>query len=334
MNCKYRLGLIVSNAPDAVVAIRPTTPGPDDFVVVTASEFEFGAPVAGNGKGTGILLDSSKGAIINSRLFSEEVNSQGTAIDFTDAGGSGNWISNNSVEVMYGNLYHATGRSIGLKLGDYGSKKIVDNKITMSIHAPAGAYWDKRKKIYAMPSDFTPPATAIGADIFAQRNVLSLAFYGKRSPGKDLVFEPDSADNTVFALNLPNGYTNNARTPTNRLVPNWPVGFDVRTPPIAGSGNEIVNDTPFTISAIVLKPGNVSRWTISDAKRSTIRNPKSLSIVASLSKAGGLVEAGSLPHSQTIEAGLTAGQFLILEPGDAVRFEYTAPPVWVWKALR
>ena len=48
-----------------------------------------------------------------------------TGIQLSDAGGTGQWISNNHIQVMYGNQYHAKGHCTGLRLGDPGSMKIV-----------------------------------------------------------------------------------------------------------------------------------------------------------------------------------------------------------------
>ena len=110
----------------------------------------------------------------------------------------------------------------------------------MSYHAPKGVYLDQQTGRYVTAEDFVPEE-AIGVDIFAQRNLLNLSFYGKRAPGHDIVFEPDARDNTIFAFNLPNGVTNRATIPTNRIIPNWPVGFDVSTPPVSrlrGINNE------------------------------------------------------------------------------------------------
>ena len=46
-----------------------TLEGPDDFVVVTASVFDFSAVCS---RGTGLLIDPSDGSIVNNKLFAEE----------------------------------------------------------------------------------------------------------------------------------------------------------------------------------------------------------------------------------------------------------------------
>ena len=166
--------------------------------------------------------------------------------------------------------------------------------------------FDEEVRRYIPREGFVPPDDAIAVDIHAQNNVFEIASYGKRAPGKDLVFEPDARDNTVYAFALPNGVTNAAQNPTNRLIMNQPVGFDVSTPGVSASDADIVNDSAHLVQAIILSPGNVSKWTLTDAQG----------------------------NAQTISAGLSAGQTLLLEAGDRVRFSYMEPPTWKSKALR
>ena len=333
MNCRYKFGLIGSQSCDAVVCIKPETPGPDDFVVITASIFDFSAIVSHHPDSTAMLIDSSKGLIINSKIVAEETNSMGTAVHVTDGAGTGHWISNNQIDVRYGNQYHARERCTGLRLGDPGSTKIVHNSFEMSYHAPKGVHLDQQTGRYVTAEDFVPEE-AIGVDIFAQRNLLNLSFYGKRAPGHDIVFEPDARDNTVFAFNLPNGITNRAETPTNRIIANWPVGFDVSTPPVPASGESIMNTTPYTVQVIILTPGTVSNWTLTDAGSTQQTYPRSLSLADNL-KRPQLSPPPPRPSStQTISSGLFAGQTVTLEPGEKIQFTYSEAPTWRWKALR
>jgi hypothetical protein len=333
MNCRYKFGLITSGAPEAVVCIRPETPGPDDFTVVTASVFDFSAIVSGHPQGTSLMLDSSAGLIVNSRIFAEETNSTGTGVYITDAGGRGQWISNNHIQIIYGNQYHAGERCTGLRLGDPGSTKILHNTLSLSFHAPRGAYFDTQARAYVARDDFLPER-AVGADLFAQRNSLTLTFYGKRAPGHDIVFEPEARDNTVFAMTLPNGITNLAAVPTNRVIPRWPAGFDVETPAVPPSGQTVVNRTSFTVQAMILHPGRVSAWTITDAGSTAQFMPYNVSLVDNLTRPPRPVTPPRPPASQTIPAGLTAGQTFLLEPGEQVSFIYAEAPAWRWKAVR
>ena len=332
MNCRYKFGLVTSQSKDAAVSIRPETPGPDDFVVITASVLEFSAVCSGHPDGTGILIDSSKGPIVNSKIFAEETNTQGIGIHVRDSGGKGHWVSNNHVHVMYGNQYHATGAAIGLRLGDPGTQRIVHNKLEMSFHAPAGAHFDPKMKRYVLTKDFVAKE-AIGADIFAQGNALTLSFYGKRAAGRDLVLEAEARDNTVFAFNLPNGITNKATIPTNRIVPNWPVGFDVVTPPVPLSGQEITNANPYTVQIIIVTPGDVSSWTITDAVTTSQSIPHNLSLADNLRGPRRPIPSPGPSRSQTIPAGLSPGQMIVLAPGEKLKLTYTKPPAWRWKSL-
>jgi hypothetical protein len=80
----------------------------------------------------------------------------------------------------------------------------------------------------------------------------------------------------------------------------------VRTPEVPPCGSELMNREPFTIEAIVLSSGHVTRWTLKDANG----------------------------MAQVIPAGLSAGQRIVLEPGDAVSFDYAQAPTWKWRAMR
>jgi hypothetical protein len=331
MNCRYKFGLVVSQSPQAAVCIQPRTPGPDDFVVVTASLFDFACVVSGHPEGIGILLDSTRGPIVNSKLFAEEANTQGIGVYLTDAGGAGQWLSNNQIQVLYGNQYHATGEATGLRLGDPGSQKIVHNRLDLSLHAPRGAHFDSLTRRYVTVEDFVSP-DAVGARIHAQRNLLSLAFFGPRAPGHDLVFEPDARDNTLFVYDLPNGITNRATLPTNRVVPNWPVGFAVPTPPVPASGEWVTNTTSLTVQILVLSPGQVSEWILADAGSTPPAVPRNLSLIDNRGPAP--LPPDQPPAWQTVAGGLFAGQCLVLEPGERISFTYTQTPTWRWKALR
>lgn len=332
MNCRYKFGLVVSNSKDPVVLLKPQTPGPDDFAVITASLFDFSAICSGHPQGVSLQLDSGQGMIVNSRIFAEETNSTGTGVYLTDGGGAGQWLCNNQLQVMYGNQYHAGDHCIGLRLGDPGSKKILDNRLELSFHAPRGAYFDEEKKAYVTREDFVPKQ-AIGAQIWAQRNALTLSFYGKRAPGHDLVFGPDARENTVHTSALPNGLTNNARVPTNRLVTHRPVGFEIPTPPVPASGEWVINATCFAAQILIIEPGAVSQWTIEEAERLPQWLPYNLSLVDNLRRPPRPEPPSPSPLSQTIPAGLFPGQGMVLEPGEKLKLTYTRPPAWRWKAL-
>ena len=319
MNCRYKLGLIASNSKDPTVWIRPETPGPDDFTVITASVFDFSGVCSGHPQGTAVLIDSSKGPIINCKIFAEEFNAVGTGVHLTDAGGAGHSIANNQIQIMFGNQGHSQGHCVGLRLGDPGSRHILHNKVEMSLHAPQGAHFDEETKKYVVRDDLVPQ-DAIGADVFAQSNFLSLTFYGKRPRGEDILFEPEARDNTVFAFNLPNGVTNKATIPNNKIIPNWPVGFGVSTPTVPPSGEFAVNTHPYPVQVIILDAGDVSQWTIAEP------GPVDPTVPGNPSPA-------EHSESQTIAGGLMSGQTFLLSPGERVRFTYAKAPAWRWKAV-
>ena len=300
MNCHYKFGLIVSSSSGVGVRIAPQTPGPDDMAGIQSSVFEFSAVCS---RGTGIMVDSSHGPILNSRIFAEETNSGKRAMYLTGAHG----ITNNSIEVMYNNQYHAVAPCTCLQVGDSNSKSILHNRFQMSIHAPLGLIFDDDTQKYDMLADDKLYENTIGAQIFAQNNHFNLSFYGrKRPPGTDIIFEASARDNTVVVANLPNGITNRAEIPTNRVIRSTPLGFGVDTPAVPAAGKTLENRTSYPIDVFILAPGEVTSWTLADAHG----------------------------HAQTITAGLTAGQTFRLEPAEKISFEYTERPTWRWKAIR
>ena len=143
-----------------------------------------------------------------------------------------------------------------------------------------------------------------GARIRGERNYFFLTTE-QHAPGKDIIFEADAKNNLVIAQNLPDGITNNATTSTNRIISTRSIGFDLPTPSCPASGEDCMNRNPYPADVIIRKPGTVSAWTLTDA------NGK----------------------SETFAAGLFAGQRFGLEPGDKIRFTYTAALSWKWKAL-
>jgi hypothetical protein len=121
---------------------------------------------------------------------------------------------------------------------------------------------------------------------------------------KGIVFEAPAEDNRITAVGLSAGYTNDAVRPTNRIIPLEPLGLTIETPALPSSAAPLVNRTPFSVEALVTAPGAVTSWTLSDA------NGK----------------------SQTVSAALTAGQTILLDPGESVGFTYTQAPSWRWRA--
>ena len=80
-------------------------------------------------------------------------------------------------------------------------------------------------------------------------------------------------------------------------------GFDVSTPDVPRSGGGVVNRNPYPVTVIILAPGNVSAWALTDVKG----------------------------VGQSISAGFTPGQCIQLLPGEKIAITYTQPPAWRWK---
>ena len=156
------------------------------------------------------------------------------------------------------------------------------------------------------PNDLTGPV--VGAKLNGNENICILAWQGNFDPGNALVFESNAKDNLVYVMGLPvDGVTNSATTPNNRVVPLKPIGFAITTPSVPPSDDYKVNDTPYSVVVTILTPGTVSNWIVADSTGAT---------------------------TGTVSGGFFAGQSIYLEPGDKVRFSYTSPPTWKWRALR
>lgn len=284
MNCYIKLGLVVSSRSDgAVVRLQPSTLGPDKMSCLVASTLEFNGMVGAGDvwgkpgavqKGTGLLFDSAKGGINGNKIFIYEINAceKGVVIP----GG----CANNNIEVTWCHL-----TTLGMQVGTPESPGVSGNRITggFSCGLPGG----------------------IGVQVFGQNNYFHLQLEG-HDPGQNLIFEPPSRENYIFAVTLPQGFTNRATHPTNKLILTTPVGYSIDTPALPASGEVLENCFPYTIEVTFLTSGQVTSRAITDA------NGK----------------------SQSIPASLTAGQSLILDPGDRITLTYDQAPTWVWRALR
>lgn len=285
MSCTYKFGVVCGSMDGAVVRFKPETKGPDNFSCITCSTFTFNALVGGGGAwpgkdvkglGYGLVLDTSAGSITANRIFPLEIVGCDIGL-YLKEGAANNWI-----ECPFLHLCNT-----GIQIGDTEMANVRSNRIRAYIdsHGIKGS---------------------IGARVFGQRNTIELDV-AQTSDGKNIIFEPSARDNLVTAINLPNGVTNNATVPTNRIITTYPLGFDaVTTPPIPKSGEAVMNREPYTVKVMIASAGDVTGWTLIDANGS----------------------------SRTFKAGLTVGQEITLEPADQIRFEYNSPPAWVWRAMR
>lgn len=286
MSCRYKFGKIISrNSNGPVVHFKPETKGPDNFNCITCSVFEFNVAVGAGGawpkeghkgKGIGIFLDSSSGSITHNRIFLIEVVGCDKGVYLKGSG-----VFSNDIQVIFSHL-----NNTHLQIGDEESTP-TSNRIAMNMSESQGI------------------SGSIGADIFGQRNLLTLNV-SQTEENKNVVFESEAKDNLIIAMNLSNGITSYAKTPTNKIISCWPIGFNVPTPAFPNSGENVVNTNYYPVEIIILTPGAVSDWTLIDANE----------------------------NSQTVSAKLSAGMRFILGPGDKIKFTYTTVPTWRWKVLR
>jgi len=275
-----KFGKVISHSREGGVAwFRPQTPGPDGVAAIRGCSIEFGAALGGGGAipgegvrghGTGILFDSSHGDIEGNRISSIEVVGCDRGLHM-----KGPNVRNNEIQVLWSHI-----NTTHLRLGDPGAAPS-HNRITMD----------------AMDSEGM--RGGVGADVFGANNLLTLTSV-RMDPGRDLVFEPDARANLVVAIDLPNGFTNLAITPTNRIVPCWPVGFEVETPSVPRSGETVSNRNPYRVEVILVEPGDV---------------------------------AGHAVDGQPVPVASFAGQRVVLDPGQNIALDYQHAPAWRWRAL-
>jgi len=290
-NLNSRAGWCVRLKPqDAGPSTDSNLPPEISTPVITLTEFYFNAVVCRampdlddpeqEVKGNGILFDATSAPIIWNDIFVVEVNTADVAVE-TRGNFSCNWLK---VPFIHG--CHTAAILDG-----------TDNRIDMSITPE----WIKG---------------CVGARLLGQRNNLKLTVW-ETAPGKNLIFEPESRDNVVYATNLPNGITNSALIPTNRIISNTPIGFGITTPDFPESGQDVTNRNPYSVEVIIQTPGTVSDWTLTDVQKT----------------------------AKTFSTALAVGHLGILQPGEKIRFSYIPAyngltffykpaPTWKWRALR
>ena len=288
MNGRFHFGYVSGlNLEDGwIIRVKPNDPGPSaplpkerQCPVIVSTLFEINAIVAKeyfkdgveHDRGNGLLLDGSAGPILWSKVDISELNTCSTGVELKGQ------CHCNSIDVWFN---HGCNTHIQIDEG------AMQNKVETSIN-----------------SEKVPGS--IGARIFGCKNSLFLTF-SQTSPGNSVVFEAPARDNVVYVSDMAFGFTNNARVPNNRIIPNTPQGFSIETQAMPQSGKELVNRYPGTVQITVLSAGAVSQWSLID----------------------------SLGTAQTVDSGLTPGQQIVLEPGDSIRLDYSESPVWKWRAIR
>jgi len=293
MNCRMKFGLIVSPSDGAVVRLKPQTKGPDNVAVIVASTFEFNALVGAGSvfpdgrkapKGIGLFLDASEAAIVNNTIHATEIIACERGLLLScgpNPGPRRTGIIDNRIEVPFAHLC-----ATHLQIGDESGAGVFRNTIRANINSEG------------------VPGSA-GVRIFGRNNLFTLGF-AQTAPQMNIVFERPARDNLITVLEMPNGFTNRAEHPTNRIQPLSPAGLNAPTPEFPSSGVRVMNRYPYTIQAMFVSPGRVTRWMLTEADGTT----------------------------HTFVGGVSVGQSITLEPGDAVAFVYEQPPVWRWRALR
>ena len=282
MNCELNFGYIVAGGltDGACLRVKPENPlygGTEGPVVVTCSSLSAMALVGSNpggnrdARGVGLWLDASSGSIIWSNFFLLEVN--GCHPGILSDGGAVQW---NRIISPYN---HECGTA--LQLGTAASPSFRENEVV--------AYAAGREAVRIAGSENRVFLEGVHSEA-----------------GKNLIFEASARNNVVHATSLPQGITNDATHPTNRVVLNTPVGYSIETPSVPPSGAPVMNRNPYTVEVSILDAGNVSGWVETDAN-------------------GDATE---------FSAGLTVGQRFVCDPGDQLSLRYSAAPTWKWKALR
>ena len=200
----------------------------------------------------------------------------------------------------------------GLKIE--GNRGVVNNQISCQlIHNCNTAILDQHSALgditAAVAIDgVTGSVTGVNLNGSAE-SVYHLRWLETYPAGTALVLSGQTHDNMIFATNLPtNGIATSPPTnPTNIIIPTSPVGFDITTPSMPASNINRQNKLAYSVAVTILTPGNVSEYRITDASG----------------------------NFQDVIAPVLAGQSLILEPGESIRFTYPSiAPTWVWRALR
>jgi hypothetical protein len=331
MNTYIKLGSVSTEAPDgAAVHMKPETIGPDGLAVITASRFEFNYLIADGGpwwkelgkqegKGIALFLDGAPGCITNNRFYAIE-----TA--FSDRGlyiRKDVW--NNRIDVDFMHLCNTH-----IQIGD--------------AEFPGAGF--NHIETIVIDGDNLPQTT--GARIFGHDNILllNIAHGG-------IVFESTARNNIVETLHLGGSVTNLAEIPNNQVVSTHQVGLHVETPPVPRSGQETTNRNPWSVEVIILKPGQIAGWTITEFNKPPqwVCNPLRETAQPMSEEMASYMRPKAVPNSPraynqkhlisaadktsvTIEGGLFPGQCIVLDPGDRITFQYSEAPSWRWKALR
>jgi len=261
MSCCYRFGLIVSNSAGAVVRMKPTTPGPDRFRVITSTEFVFNALVGGGGAwpggkayqteldksrawvGTGLWLDAPEGAIDANKITVIETVGCGVGLQLTGA------VTRNTIEETNIHLCREH-----IRIGNADDAKPSDNRIDAFM-------------------DSTGIDPSSGATIFGSRNLLTLSsrpFTG----GLDIRFEESARQNVVIQQS-PFTAADASPDRTNRIIAAAGAEKGPIEVPVPSSGEACRNQASSPVEVRILTPGRVRTWseTTADGRSAEFTGP-------------------------------------------------------------
>ncbi len=261
MSCYYRFGLIVSNSAGAVVRMKPTTPGPDRFRVITSTEFVFNALVGGGGAwpggeaykteldksrrwvGTGLWLDGQEGAIDANKITVIETVGCGVGLQLTGA------VTRNTIEET--NIHLCRDH---IRIGGADDAKPSDNRIDAFM-------------------DYSGIDPSSGASIFGSRNLLTLSsrpFVG----GLDIRFEESARQNVVIQQS-PFFAADASPDRTNRIIAAAGAEKGAIQVPVPASGEACRNRASSPVEVRILTPGQVRTWseTTADGRSTEFAGP-------------------------------------------------------------
>lgn len=236
MNCQFRFGVI--QAPNlqsgTLVRIKPSTIGPDNFIVIVSSIIHITA-IHGNGNGTGLMIDDSAGGLVFSHIRVGEIDNCQTGLH-VDGG--------THLTLTFPNI-HRCGTLLNFTDGRF---HIVNSLLN---------------------ADGT--SGAVGANLSnGNDNIYTLAWEGAFNPGNALKFSNGSRANLIYAMGLPtDGVTNNATTPNNRIIATQSPGVLSNQPSVPTSNSDRVNLESHTMVVTILSGGDVTNWQVTDANGNT-----------------------------------------------------------------
>lgn len=293
MSCAYRIGLVASNSNGAVIRMAPTSAGPDGFKVITSSEFTINAVVGGGGAwpggkdgdnkldpnhdwlGVGLWLDGSAGSIDANKITVLETVGCQTGLLLRGA------VTRNTIEEI--NIHLCREHLI---VGDMSDPRASDNRIEAFV-------------------DSQGIEGSVGARLFGRNNMLTLSA-SRMAPHAGLILEESAEGNLVMAHQLPDGFTNRARSSSNRIVTTGETPILVTTPAVPAAGETALNTHPFPVEVRFRSSGTVKRW----------------------------FEVDRDGKAEEYDGPITSGQSVILNPGEGIKLDYTEPPHWRWKGIR